>query len=61
MTDEQERINKLADTLNNEIIRMQCADDIGELNMYYASARKNIELLWGMKFQLIKAEKAKEV
>ena len=40
---------------------MQCTDDIGELNMYYASARKNIELLWGMKFQLIKAEKAKEV
>ena len=60
MTDEQERINKLADTLNNDIIRMQCTDDIGELNMYYASARKNIELLWGRKFQLIKAEKAEE-
>lgn len=61
MTEEYKRINELVDAIQSEVDSMQIANDIGELNMYYASARKNIGLLWGMKFQLIKAEKAKEV
>lgn len=61
MTEEYKRINELVDEIQAKVDLMQTANDIGELNMYYASARKNIGLLWGMKFQLIKAEKAKEV
>ena len=61
MTEEYKRINELVDTIQAEVDSMQIANDIGELNMHYCSARKNIELLWGRKFELIKAEKAKEV
>lgn len=61
MTEEYKRINELVDAIQAEVDSMQIANDIGELNMHYASAKKDIELLWGRKFQLIKAEKAKEV
>ena len=61
MTEEYKRINELVDTIQSEVDSMQIANDIGELNIYYSSAKKNIGLLWRMKFQLIKAEKAKEV